>query len=93
MSELNKTLEIYRDTHRNCSNYNNIKEVLNQLLVIGFNNEDKPNELPDEFMINSVHFNESNFNSLMLDIGFKVKTQEKFVDFYSQLYTYVVTII
>ena len=44
-------------------------------------------------MINSVHFNESNFNSLMLDIGFKVKTQEKFVDFYSQLYTYVVTII
>lgn len=93
MSELNKKLETYRNIHRNNPNYKDIQEVLNQLLVIGFNNENKPNELPNEFTIKLVKFRKSNFEALMLDIGFKVIIQEKFLDFYSKLCTIKVTLV
>lgn len=93
MSELNKKLETYRDNNYNSPNYNYVKEVLNQLLVIGFNNQDNPDELPNEFTIKAVHLCKANFESLMLDIGVRVEVQEKFVDFYNRLHTYVVNLI
>lgn len=93
MVELYKKLEKYRDKHRDSNNYNKyIKPILNQLLVIGFNNESNPNKLPIEFTIENVHFEKNEFEALMLDIGYKVNATMKFREYDARLYTYEVHI-
>lgn len=93
MSELYKKLEVYRDQNRTSINYKYAKSVLNQLLIIGFHNETTPNELPVVFTIDMVHFNEADFEDLMLNIGYKVKAYMKFGCYDTKLYTYEVHII
>ncbi len=50
------TLEKLRDDARASGKYEIYKDILDQLLIIAFNNEDKPGHLPDQFKLCDIHF-------------------------------------
>lgn len=73
------TLERLRDDARASGKYELYKDILNQLLIIAFNNEDNPGILPDEFELRDVHFSVSPKLMDVLDgeFGFNLDVHKK----------------
>lgn len=92
MNSFNEILKNYRNKNYNSVNFIYTKDVLNQLLVIAFNNLDTPDELPNTFILKDIHFTTSEIQNLLMDIGFQVKAQMIFRDYTSRVATFKITI-
>ena len=75
MSDLYEKLTKFRDENCGKDNYRHAEDVLNQLLVIGFNNKKEPDKLPNVFNIDDVHYIKKELEYLMEDIGYECEVE------------------
>lgn len=73
--------------------YDNVKDVVNQLLIISFNNVDKPDTLPNDFHITNVHFTNEELERLIKDIGYNVKAHMTTRNWAKGIASFEVTIV
>ena len=72
MSKLYEKLANLRDENRKKGLSDLEDDIFVKLLTIAFLNKDKPDELPNEFMIIDVLISQSDFEALMKKIGLDV---------------------
>ena len=83
----------FRNEHRDLEDYNIKRNFLEQLLLISFNNMDKPDSLPEVFEIDHIYFSKEDLIKFMAELGYNVEVETVWYEWNSKFYKFKVTLI
>ncbi len=92
MNAFYEKLTLVRDSMRNAKEFPYIREVLDQLLMIAFNNEEQPDTLPKIFSLEKIHYN-TNLEPIFLQLNLSIIAHEVYMDWASKKATFQITIV